>query len=382
MRKIGVLTTSRAEYGILRPVLREITADPELELQIFVGGAHLSPEFGNTVEQIEFPIAERVECLLSSETPEGIAKSIGMTTFGFAQSFARTRPDILLITGDRFEAAAVALAAIPFKIPVAHLGGGDVTLGAFDESLRHAITKMSHLHFCYARQQAERVLQMGEDPERVLVTGNPSLDGIGESYGDPVAKGALVVIFHPVTLEYEHTDEYIDNLLLALGKRDEPIVFILPNADTAGRKIIKKMRRFPNAQAHANLIPPRFYDLLRASSAIVGNSSSALMEAPSFKLPAVNIGTRQAGRLRGKNVIDVGYSSAEIAEGIERAMKMELDEIVNPYGDGHSAPRIVRALKMCRWILSRRPSMIIPSRCHRKQNEEINEKDIHFHELL
>ena len=206
MRTVGVLTTSRAEYGILRPVLKAITADPKLSLQLFVGGAHLSPEFGNTVDQIEFPITDRVECLMSSETPEGIAKSIGMTSFGFAQVFARTRPDILLITGDRFEAAAVALAAIPFKIPVAHLGGGDVTIGAFDESLRHSITKMSHLHFCYAEEQAARVIQMGENPERVIVTGNPELDGLGDTYGAPVAVGALVVIFHPVTLEYERTD--------------------------------------------------------------------------------------------------------------------------------------------------------------------------------
>jgi UDP-hydrolysing UDP-N-acetyl-D-glucosamine 2-epimerase len=345
MRTIGVLTTSRAEYGILRPVLKEIVSDHQLCLQLFVGGAHLSPEFGNTVDQIEFPITERVECLMSSETPEGIAKSIGMTSFGFAQAFARTRPDILLVTGDRFEAAAVALAAIPFKIPVAHLGGGDVTLGAFDENLRHAITKMSHLHFCYAKEQAAHVLQMGENPERVIVTGNPAIDGLNDTYGNPVAEGALVVIFHPVTLEYEHTDEYIDNLLAALKQRTEPIVFLLPNADTAGRKILKKMRRFPNSQAHANLVPAKFYDLLRHAVAIVGNSSSALMEAPSFDLPAVNIGTRQEGRLRGANVIDVGYSTEDILAGIEKAVVLNLKGVVNPYGDGHAAPRIVQALK-------------------------------------
>jgi UDP-hydrolysing UDP-N-acetyl-D-glucosamine 2-epimerase len=345
MRTVGVLTTSRAEYGILRPVLKEITTDPELSLQLFVGGAHLSPEFGYTVQQIEFPITEQVECLMSSETPEGISKSIGLTSFGFAQAFARTRPDILLIPGDRFEAAAVALAAIPFKIPVAHLGGGDVTIGAFDESLRHAITKMSHLHFCYAEEQAARVLQMGENPERVIVTGNPALDGLNVTYGEPIAKGALVVIFHPVTLEYERTDEYIDNLLAALKQRTEPIIFILPNADTAGRKIIKKMRRFPNSKAHANLIPPIFYDLLRHAAVIVGNSSCALMEAPSFNLPAVNIGTRQEGRLRGANMIDVGYSTGEILDGIDRALALKLKGEVNPYGDGHAAPRIVKALK-------------------------------------
>jgi UDP-hydrolysing UDP-N-acetyl-D-glucosamine 2-epimerase len=172
------------------------------------------------------------------------------------------------------------------------------------------------------------------------------LDGLNATHGTPVAEGALVVIFHPVTLEYERTDEYIDNLLAALRQRTEPIVFILPNADTAGRKIIKKMRRFsPTAQAHANLIPEMFYDLLRHAVAIVGNSSAALMEAPSFDLPAVNIGTRQEGRLRGANVIDVGYSTVEILAGIEQARALHLKGIMNPYGDGHAAPRIVQALK-------------------------------------
>ncbi len=345
MRKIGVLTTSRAEYGILSPVLKEIEADPQLCLQLFVGGAHLSTEFGTTIEQIEFPITERVDCLMSSDTPEGIAKTIGLTAFGFAQAFTRTYPDILLITGDRYEAAAVAIAAMPFKIPIAHLGGGDITIGAFDESLRHAITKMSHLHFCYAEEQAARVIQMGENPDQVIITGNPALDGLDATYGKPVAEGAIVVIFHPVTLEYEQTDEYLDNLLAALKQRRESIVFILPNADTYGRRIIKKMRRFPNSQAHANLVPGKFYDLLRSAVVIVGNSSCALMEAPSFDLPAVNIGTRQQGRLRGANVIDVGYSMEEILAGIEQALRLDLKDTINPYGDGHSAPRIVQALK-------------------------------------
>ena len=357
-RSVGVLTTSRAEYGILRPVLKAINADADLRLLLFVGGAHLSPEFGNTVSQIEYPIAERVECLLSSDTPEGIAKSIGMTAIGFAQAFTHTRPDILLITGDRFEAAAVALAAMPFKIPVAHLGGGDVTLGAFDESLRHAITKMSHLHFCYAPSQAARVAQMGEDGSRIFITGNPALDALPDAYGIPPAENAIVVIFHPVTLEYERTDTYIDNLLAALHGWEQPIVFILPNADTRGRSIIKKMRRFTGAQAHANLVPGVFYNLLKHAACIVGNSSCALMEAPSFELPAVNIGTRRAGRLRGKNVIDVGYSVDEIRAGISAALspafKAGLKGTVNPYGDGHSAPRIVQHLKDARLDVEKR----------------------------
>ena len=346
MRKIGVLTTSRAEYSILRPVLKAVSADENLRLLLFVGGAHLSPEFGSTERQIEFPITERVECLMSSDTEQGIGMSYGLTVMGFAQAFARTRPDILLITGDRFEAAAVASAAQPFKIPIAHLGGGDVTLGAFDENYRHAITKMSHLHFCYAESQAARVRQMGEDPARVFVTGNPALDDM-TCEGTPVAENAIVVIFHPVTLEYEHTDEYTDILLEALRGWEYPVVFILPNADTHGRNIRRKMRAF--GQAHSNLVPGIFYQLLKHAACIVGNSSCALMEAPSFELPAVNIGTRQEGRLRGRNVIDVGYSVEEIRAGILRATSHEfrasLCGMVNPYGDGHSAPRIVQHLK-------------------------------------
>lgn len=350
MRNIGVLTTSRSEYSIIRPILKAITDDKELHLQLFVSGNHLAPEFGHTVEQIEYPITEQIEGLLSSDTPEGISKSIGITVCGFAQTFTKTRPDILLITGDRFEAIAVALAAIPFKIPIAHLGGGDTTVGAFDESLRHAITKLSHIHFCYAESQAKRVIQMGENPARVWVTGNPALDGITTTYNSvPIAEGALVVLFHPVTLEYERTDEYIDNLLMALKQRPEPIVFILPNADTSGRHIIKKLRKLPDAQVYANLVPGIFYDLLRHAKAIVGNSSCALMEAPSFELPAVNVGNRQKGRLRGDNVIDVGTSVDEIYDGIEWAVSPPFRRLLkgskNPYGDGQSTPRIIDILK-------------------------------------
>lgn len=350
MRNIGVLTTSRSEYSILRPVLRAITDDVDLNLQLFVGGTHLAPEFGHTVEQIEFPITRQIECLLSSDTPEGISKSMGITTFSFAQSFSHVHPDILLITGDRFEAIAVALAAIPFKIPVAHLGGGDITLGAFDENLRHAITKLSHIHFCYAISQASRVIQMGESPDRVFITGNPALDGIVNLQPSiPLVDGAIVIIFHPVTLEYERTDEYIDNLLEALKQITEPLVCILPNADTSGRHIVKKLRKLSNAKVYANLVPEVFYNLLQHAKAIVGNSSCALMEAPSFELPAVNIGTRQEGRLRGVNVIDVGTSVEEILDGIKRASSIDfrllLKGIKNPYGDGHSTPKIIKVLK-------------------------------------
>ena len=348
MRRIGVVTTSRAEYGILRPVLRKLGDS----LRLFVGGAHLSPEFGNTWRQIEFPIAEKVECLMSSDTPEGIAKSIGITTFAFAQAYARTPVDILLVTGDRYEAMGAALAAVPFKIPIAHLGGGDLTFGAFDEEFRHAITKLAHIHFTYSHDQAEIVRRLGEQSERIIVTGNPALDEIclpGNIPEFAIPDDFLLCIFHPVTLEYERTEQYIDALLSALSKAGRYVVFVLPNADTNGRLIIRKIRKYCEhhpAQAHANLTPDIFHLLMREAVAMVGNSSAGLMEAPSLGLPVVNIGTRQEGRLRAKNVIDVGYS--EILEGINQAcdplFRESIRDIENPYGDGLAADRIVRVL--------------------------------------
>lgn len=353
IRKIGVITTSRAEYGILRPVLRKLGES----LRLFVGGAHLSPEFGNTWRQIEFPIAEKVECLMSSDTPEGIAKSIGITTFAFAQAFAHTPVDILLITGDRYEAIGAALAAVPFKIPIAHLGGGDLTYGAFDEQFRHAITKLSHIHFVYSGEQGKIVASLGEDTKKIHVTGLPGLDNIAETDGRVQMlvqeNDYIVCVFHPVTLEYENSGAYIDSLLSAVEKSGRYAIFVLPNADTNGRTIIRKMRRYveqheTTSQAHANLTPDIFHLLMREATAMVGNSSAGLMEAPSFGLPVVNIGNRQEGRLRARNVIDVGYSADMILAGINQAcdplFRESIRGIENPYGDGHAADRIVKVL--------------------------------------
>jgi len=352
MRRIGVVTTSRAEYGILRPVLHRINFFSEqMKLILYVGGAHLSPEFGNTWRQIEFPIAEKVECLMSSDTPEGIAKSIGLTTYSFAQAYARTPVDILLITGDRYEAIGAALAAVPFKIPIAHLGGGDLTYGAFDEQIRHAITKLAHIHFTYSTHQAEIVRLLGEELSRIHVTGNPSLDAIEGISETGISEEYILVIFHPVTLEYENTGAYFDSLLSAIVKSGKYPVFIMPNADTAGRQMIIGIRHWLTShkgQAHANLEPDIFHDLMGKATAMIGNSSAGLMEAPSFGLPVVNIGTRQEGRLRARNVIDVGYSADEILDGINQAcdplFRESIRDVENPYGDGHAAERIVKVL--------------------------------------
>lgn len=364
MRRIGVATLSRSEYGILRPVLKRISVDPDLRLVLYVGGMHLSPDFGLTVAEIEQPIDEQVECLMSSDSPQGIAKSMGLTTMGFAQAFARNRPDILLVTGDRFEMHAATVAAIPFHIPIAHLDGGALTYGADDEHYRHSMTKLAHLHFAYTEENAKRIRQMGEEPWRVHVTGNPALDDLIdfkpwtwqelEQVGVRLIGDDLLIVFHSPTMEYEKTGEYTDNLLAALEQVGKPVVMVMPTADTAGRVIVKKMRHFAaryplTAQCHTNLWPDVFRSLMYHCVAMVGNSSAGIMEAPSFKLPVVNVGTRQDGRARAKNVIHVGYSIDGIVNGIEWAtdlgFRVGLADLTNPYGDGNAAGRIVDVLK-------------------------------------
>jgi UDP-hydrolysing UDP-N-acetyl-D-glucosamine 2-epimerase len=367
MRTIGVVTVARSDYGIYLPVLERIHEDPALRLHLMVSGMHLSPEFGLTVRDIEqdgFVIADRVETLLSSDTPEGIAKSMGLGTIGFAQAYARVRPDILLVLGDRFDMYAAVLASLPFKIPVAHIAGGESTEGVIDEPIRHSITKMSHLHFVSNGFYARRVIQMGEEPWRVVVSGAPSLDNLhrfpllscqelNERYGLDLAGPTLLVTYHPVTLEYEHTELHMQELLRALDEVDFGIIFTYPNADTQGRLIIEMVRAFSDthkrAQVVVNLGTEAYFSLMSHAVAMVGNSSSGIIEAASFKLPVVNIGNRQRGRVHGKNVIGVGYSRAEVLEGITRAVSPDfragLQDLVNPYGDGHAAERIVGKLK-------------------------------------
>ena len=307
MRTIGVVTVARSDYGIYLPVLRKIQADPELELHLFVTGMHLSPEFGLTVKTIEedgFQVQERIEMLLSSDTPECIAKSMGLGTIGFAQAFARSRPDILMVLGDRFEMHAAVVASLPFKIPVAHIHGGESTEGAIDEGIRHSITKMSHLHFASTEFYARRIIRMGEEPWRVVVSGAPSLDNLHtvdlltrpqisfeDRFGLHLEAPTLLVTYHPVTLEYENTETHVRELLAALAGLDFNIVFTYPNADTQGRLIINRIQEFVDmhkqAQVVENLGTQGYFSLMAHSSAMVGNSSSGIIEAASFKLPVV-----------------------------------------------------------------------------------------------
>ena len=366
MRTIGAVTVARSDYGVYLPVLRRIEAEPELRLYLLVSGMHLSPEFGLTVKTVEadgFEIGDRIEMLLASDTPHGIAKSMGLGVIGFAQSYARRRPDILLVLGDRFDMFAAALAALPFKIPVAHIHGGEVTEGAIDDALRHSMTKLSHLHFVATPEYAQRVAQLGEESWRITISGAPSLDNLHgmtlltreeleARFALRLQTPPLLVTFHPVTLEYEQAEWQTRELLAALEESGLPVVFTLPNADTNGRVIIQLIEEYvgahPSAQIVANLGTQGYFSLMAYAAAMVGNSSSGIAEALSFKLPVVNIGSRQKGRVRAENVIDVGYERSEIVTGVRQAIssgfRARLSHLANPYGEGHAADAIVRRL--------------------------------------
>jgi len=367
VKRICVVTTSRADYGIYLPVLRQIEKDPSFQLQLLITGSHLSPDFGFTVREIAadgFDTSERVEMLLSSDTPAGISIAMGLGMIGFAQSYARLRPDLLLVLGDRFEMHAAVSAALPFKIPVAHIHGGELSEGAIDDALRHSITKMSHLHFVATEVYAKRVRQMGEEPWRITVSGAPALDNlktvellerpeIEERYNLQLEEPFLLVTYHPVTLEFEHVEARVEALLAALADLKMAVVFTYPNADTGSRQIIKAVEDYAGKTEHAqivvNLGMQGYFSMMKQAAAMVGNSSSGIIEAASFQLPVVNIGNRQRGRLRAQNVIDVGDNRADISEGIRRALDPEfrsgLANLVNPYGDGIAAERIVARIK-------------------------------------
>jgi UDP-hydrolysing UDP-N-acetyl-D-glucosamine 2-epimerase len=366
-RTIAVVTVSRSDYGHLRSVLEEIRAADDLRLVLFAAGTHLAAEFGLTVREIEadgWPVADRIDLLDRDDSPEGVAASMGRGLDGFARVYARHRPDLVVVLGDRFEMLAAAAAALPFGLPIAHVHGGELSEGAIDNQIRHAITKLAHLHFVSAEPHAARVRQMGEEAWRVHTTGAPGLDRIrrleplsrealAAALGLPLDGPWLAVTYHPVTLEYQDTAAHVDELLAALETTRGALVFTYPNADTAGRLIAARLEAFAARTPRARLAPSlgdRVYlSLLRHADAMVGNSSSGLIEAPSFGLPAVNIGSRQRGRLRGANVIDVGYDRDDIVKGIETALSPGFREALaglpNPYGDGTAAPRIVRVLR-------------------------------------
>ena len=370
MRKIAVLTGTRADYGLLYWIIKGIQDDSKLELQLIVTGMHLSPEFGLTVKEIErdgVPIAARVEMLLSSDTELSIATSMGLGMIGFARAYEDLKPDILVVLGDRFETLSAVSAAVPFRIPVAHIHGGETTEGAIDELFRHAITKMSHIHFTATEKYRERVVQMGENPENVFCVGAPGLDNVNKL--SPVTREELfkilqlpqcrtlgVVTYHPATLEKNAVQSQISVILEALREVQNIYwVVTLPNADTGGRIITELIYDFVKKNLNTGKVfislgRQRYLSLLKYADVMVGNSSSGLIEAPSYKLPVVNIGNRQKGRFRAENVIDVPSSEKkDIVAAITRAISKEFREslvgLENPYGDGHTSVRIIERLK-------------------------------------
>ena len=369
-RTICVVTGSRAEYGLLLPLLKRIAADPDLYLQIIVTGMHLSSEFGLTYREIErdgFIIDEKVETVLSSDTPTGIIKSMGLGLIGFADALNRLKPDIMVVLGDRYEIMVAAQAAMIHSIPIAHIHGGEVTEGAIDDSIRHAITKMSHLHFVSTSVYRNRVIQLGELPERVFNTGAIGIDNIielelldqkefEESINFKLGKQNFLVTYHPVTLSDSNSDMLITELFLALDSFPEAsIIFTKPNSDADGR-IISQMideyvqRNTKRAVAHTSLGQLRYLSAIRHVDVVIGNSSSGIIEAPLFHKPTVNIGPRQTGRIKASSIIDSGESSVAITEAIDKALsgiyRDENSQLEpSPYGEGNTAVQIIDVLK-------------------------------------
>jgi UDP-hydrolysing UDP-N-acetyl-D-glucosamine 2-epimerase len=363
--KIAVVTSSRADYSHLYWPLRDLSANDAIDLRIVALGPHLSPEFGNTVNEIErdgFKIASKLECLLSSDTDVGMAKTIGLATLGLADAFAETRPDILLLIADRYEMLAPASVALALRIPIAHIEGGEISEGAIDDAVRNALTKMSHIHFTSTHAARDRVIQMGEEEWRVHRAGAPSLDHIRRQnllsradleskLGLDLSSPTILVAYHPVTINRDTLSE-TDALFEALDSLPHQILFCFPNVDAGSRSLIRRTKSFVEAKKrgniYTNLDTLTYLSLLGQVEMLVGNSSSGIMEAASFSLPVVNVGLRQQGRERAKNVIDVAADSDAIQTGIQKAMtptfRKSLIGLNNPYGDGFAAEIIVRVL--------------------------------------
>lgn len=367
-RKICVITGTRAEYGLLRWVMQGIKDDSELILQVVATGMHLSPEFGLTYREIErdgFQIDRKVEMLTSSDTPVGIAKSMGLGLIGFADALKELSPDLIVVLGDRFEIFAAVAAALVARIPVAHLHGGESTEGAFDEALRHSITKMSHLHFVAAEEYRRRVIQLGEHPERVFMVGGLGVDNIKRmallgreeleaALGFKFARRNLLITFHPVTLEKATAAEQMTELLAALAElKDTGLIFTLPNADTDGRGLIGMVEQFvanhSNACAYASLGQLRYLSCIAQVDGVVGNSSSGLLEVPSFRKGTINIGNRQRGRLQAASVINCEPVRESIVAAVERLYCADFQDglrlVVNPYGDGGASETVISIIK-------------------------------------
>lgn len=367
MKQIAVVTFSRSDYSSCLPVLRGLKHDKELDLRLVVAGMHLAPEFGDTYRQIEadgFEIADKVESSLSSDSPAGMAVSLGLSTIELGRCFGRATPDMLLIVGDRLELLSAASAALPFRIPVAHVSGGDTTEGAIDNQVRHAVSKLSHLHFVAMAEHAALLRRMGEEPWRITVTGDPALDELrttklmdrpelGAALGLDLAPPVFMIAFHPATLGKSDPAGELSEMLRALADLEATLVFSYPNADSGGRELATRLRSFVRGRERAdlffNLGQERYYSLMAIADIMLGNSSSGIWEAPSFGLPVINIGQRQKGRLCAANVISVPADEHAVGKAIKQCLdpsfRASLKGMRNPYGDGRAVPRILQALK-------------------------------------
>jgi UDP-hydrolysing UDP-N-acetyl-D-glucosamine 2-epimerase len=361
-RKIAIVTSSRADYAHVRWLLHDLARHPAVELQVIALGPHLSPAFGHTGREISAARVTRVECLLDSDTDVGMAKTIGVATLGLADALDRLRPDILLIIADRYEMLAPAAVALALRIPIAHVEGGEITVGAIDDAVRNALTKMSHLHFACTRRAAERIASMSEEPWRITFSGSLSLDHlrrerlfskaqVEKKLTVRLGKHAVLCIYHPVTL-LKNTVEEAEEVFAALDGIKRQVVFIYPNADAGCRELIRRAEEFAashkSSHVFVNLDHRTYLSLLSNAGVLVGNSSSGIIESTSLEVPAVNVGIRQAGREHAANVIDVPPERTAIGDAISRALiadfRRSIRGLQSPYGDGGASKIIVSAL--------------------------------------
>ncbi|MFW3570388.1 UDP-N-acetylglucosamine 2-epimerase [Kosakonia cowanii] len=373
-KKIAVFTGTRAEYGLMYWLMKDIERDSELQLQLLVSGMHLSPEFGLTWQQIEkdgFSIDEKIEILLSSDSAVGTAKSMGLGVLGFADALARLQPDLLVILGDRFEALAAAQTAMILRIPVFHLHGGEITEGAYDDAIRHAITKLSYLHGASTDEYRKRIIQLGEDPSRVENVGAIGLDhlkrgtfmtrqALSESLNFALDGPYFLVTYHPVTLSDEPPAYSFEQLLAALNEfPDFRVILTYPNADDGGRQIIPLLEDYARQQPNRVLAIPslgqvRYLSAVKHAAAVIGNSSSGIIEVPAFDVPTVNIGERQKGRLAAKSVLNCSAEKADIVasitQAIDRTYKKPGEIVHNPYGQGDASGRIIKMIKKLQFV--------------------------------
>jgi UDP-hydrolysing UDP-N-acetyl-D-glucosamine 2-epimerase len=369
MKKIAVITATRAEYGLLRPLIELVHQDPELVLQLIATGAHLSPNHGNTWQQIEadgFPITKKIEILLSSDSQVAISKAMGLAQLSFSEVFEELKPDIAVILGDRYEMLAIASTALIFNIPIAHLHGGELTYGVIDDSIRHAITKMSSLHFTSTEEYRKRIIQMGESPDTVYNTGAIGLDNIKKlklynqqeleaAIGTKLKKRNFIITYHPETRNNESITHQLDQLLDALEDFDNTLLlFTGANADAHGNEINSSLKEFvanhsKNALFFNSLGQLRYLSCLQLFDMVIGNSSSGIIEAPSFSIPVVNIGNRQAGRIMAPNIINCRIRKDDIKNAIDKGLsdsfRKSIANLKSPYGDGNAARKILDIIK-------------------------------------